>query len=59
MYGWSNFHCLPTQLVEQPSAATGTVMRAATLRGYAQEAGFERFEVLGVENALFRLYRLG
>ena len=33
MYGWSVTHCLPTQMVEQPSAALGTVMRSDTVRG--------------------------
>jgi len=58
MYGWSVTHCLPTQLVDQPSAATGTVMRADTLREYATQAGFARISILGVENDFFRLYRL-
>jgi 2-polyprenyl-3-methyl-5-hydroxy-6-metoxy-1,4-benzoquinol methylase len=58
MYGWSVLHCLPTQLVEEPSAAIGTVMRADTVRNLAAEAGFGRVEVLPVENDLFRLYRL-
>ena len=30
MYGWSVTHCLPTQLVDEPSAALGTVLRADT-----------------------------
>ena len=59
MYGWSVTHCLPTALVEQPSAATGTVMRADTVRAYAAQAGLHAFEVLDVDNDLFRLYRLG
>jgi SAM-dependent methyltransferase len=58
MYGWSVSHCLPTQLVEQPSAALGTVMRSATVRDLAVEAGFARVDVLPVENDFFRLYRL-
>ncbi|MDR8410042.1 class I SAM-dependent methyltransferase [Nonomuraea sp. 3-1Str] len=58
MYGWSVTHCLPTQLVEYPSAATGTVMRAGTVRRYAAEAGFGSCSVLPVENDFFRLYRL-
>ncbi len=40
MYGWSILHCLPVGMVEQPSAATGTVMRRDTLRRYAEEAGY-------------------
>ncbi|GGL35213.1 SAM-dependent methyltransferase [Planomonospora parontospora] len=58
MYGWSVTHCLPTQLVERPSAATGTVLRADVLRGYAAEAGFRRCTVLPVDNDFLRLYRL-
>jgi 2-polyprenyl-3-methyl-5-hydroxy-6-metoxy-1,4-benzoquinol methylase len=58
MYGWSVVHCVPTQLVERPTAATGTVMRADEVRARAAAAGFTRVEVLPVENALFRLYRL-
>ncbi|MEU7895790.1 methyltransferase domain-containing protein [Nonomuraea sp. NPDC049152] len=58
MYGWSVTHCLPTQLVEQPSAAIGTVLRAVTVGRYATEAGFSGCTVLPVENDFFRLYRL-
>ena len=58
MYGWSVTHCLPTQLVDEDSAATGTVMRADTLREYATAAGFGRVSVLPVDNEFFRLYRL-
>ena len=57
MYGWSVLHCLPTQLVDEPSAATGTVMRAATMRRYAADAGLET-EVVPIENDFFRFYRL-
>ena len=58
MYGWSVLHCLPATMAEQPSAATGTVMRAPVLRQYAQKAGFRDVEVLPVDNYFFRLYRL-
>ena len=58
MYGWSILHCLPVGLVEQPSAGTGTVMRADTLRRYAADAGLSNVDVLPVENDFFRLYRL-
>jgi SAM-dependent methyltransferase len=57
-YGWSIFDCLPTGMYEQPSAGTGTVMRASTLERYAREAGFTRFEVLPIEHDSFRLYLL-
>jgi 2-polyprenyl-3-methyl-5-hydroxy-6-metoxy-1,4-benzoquinol methylase len=58
MFGWSVTHCLPTQMVEQPSAALGTVMRSHTVRELAAEAGYARVEVLAVDNDFFRLYRL-
>ena len=58
LYGWSIFDCLPAGRSEQPSAATGTVMRASTLAGYAREAGFPGFEVLDIDHDFFRLYLL-
>jgi 2-polyprenyl-3-methyl-5-hydroxy-6-metoxy-1,4-benzoquinol methylase len=58
MYGWSVLHCLPVGMAEQPSAATGTVMRPATLQRYATEAGFRHVEVLPIEHFFFRFYRL-
>ena len=58
MYGFSVLHCLPVGLEERPSAATGTVMRASTLRGYAQQAGFRDAEALPLEHPFFRFYRL-
>lgn len=58
MYGWSILHCLPVGMSEQPSAATGTVFRSATLRQYAQQAGFRDIAVLPIDNLFFRFYRL-
>jgi 2-polyprenyl-3-methyl-5-hydroxy-6-metoxy-1,4-benzoquinol methylase len=58
MYGFSVTHCLAVGMVDKPSAATGTVMRASTLEEYAREAGFQLTEVLPIENALWRFYRL-
>jgi SAM-dependent methyltransferase len=59
MYGYSLFVCLPDGLSSSPSAGTGTVMRPATLRGYAQQAGFDHFEVLPIDGfAFFRFYQL-
>jgi hypothetical protein len=59
MYGFSILHCLPVGMTGAHPAGTGTVMRPNTLRGYAMEAGFTRFEVLPIENFFFRFYRLG
>jgi 2-polyprenyl-3-methyl-5-hydroxy-6-metoxy-1,4-benzoquinol methylase len=58
MFGWSVTHCLPSQMVERPTAALGTALRADDVRALAAEAGFGRVEVLPVENDFFRLYRL-
>jgi 2-polyprenyl-3-methyl-5-hydroxy-6-metoxy-1,4-benzoquinol methylase len=57
-YGWSILDCLPSGMHEQPSAGTGTVMRASTLKSYATEAGFSEIEVLPIEHDMFRLYLL-
>jgi 2-polyprenyl-3-methyl-5-hydroxy-6-metoxy-1,4-benzoquinol methylase len=58
LYGASVLHCLPVGMAEQPSAATGTVMRHSTLAAYAEEAGFDRVAVLPIEHDLFRFYEL-
>jgi 2-polyprenyl-3-methyl-5-hydroxy-6-metoxy-1,4-benzoquinol methylase len=58
MYGFSVLHCLPVGMVEQPSAATGTVMRRGTLRRYAEEAGYRAVDELPIEHDFFRFYRL-
>jgi 2-polyprenyl-3-methyl-5-hydroxy-6-metoxy-1,4-benzoquinol methylase len=58
MYGFSVLHCLPVGMVEQPSAETGTVMRRATFRRYAAEAGFSQVDELPIENDFYRFYRL-
>ncbi|MDQ3515109.1 MAG: methyltransferase domain-containing protein [Chloroflexota bacterium] len=58
-YGFSILPCLPVGMVDQPSVATGTVMRSSTFRGYAVEAGFASVEELPIEHDFFRFYRLG
>jgi len=58
MYGFSLLVCLPDGMSSPGSVGTGTVMRPATLRGYAQEAGFADIEVLPIEHEVFRAYRL-
>jgi 2-polyprenyl-3-methyl-5-hydroxy-6-metoxy-1,4-benzoquinol methylase len=57
-YGWSVIHCLPASMTEPGSAATGTVIRPATVRAYAAAAGFSSTEILPVESVAFRLYLL-
>jgi 2-polyprenyl-3-methyl-5-hydroxy-6-metoxy-1,4-benzoquinol methylase len=59
MYASSVTFCLPAGLAEQPSAATGTVMRPDTLRRYAEAAGFGGFEILeAIQHDFQRFYRL-
>ena len=61
MYGWSVLHCLPVGMADGAEChcgGTGTVMRSQTLRRYAREAGFDRVEILPIDNFFFRFYRL-
>ncbi len=59
MYGFSVLVCLPAAMDEQPSAATGTVMRPDTFKGYATEAGFREVSVLDhIEHDTLRFYRV-
>ena len=55
-YGFSVFHCLPVGMVGEGAAGTGTVMRADTVRRYAEQAGLSRFEVLPIEHDFYRFY---
>jgi len=59
MYGFSLFVCLPDGRSSDPSEGTGTVMRRATLEGYARRAGFSGAEVLPTgEFGFWRFYAL-
>lgn len=58
MYGWSVVHCLPAGRAEEPTEATGTVLRPGTMEALAEKAGFSDVEVLPIENVFFRFYRL-
>jgi 2-polyprenyl-3-methyl-5-hydroxy-6-metoxy-1,4-benzoquinol methylase len=57
-YAWSVVACLPAVMGDPDTAATGAMMRPATLRRYALEAGFQGLEILPVEAGMLRLYRL-
>jgi 2-polyprenyl-3-methyl-5-hydroxy-6-metoxy-1,4-benzoquinol methylase len=57
-YAWSVVACLPAVMGDPDTAATGAVMRPATLRRYALEAGFQGLEILPVEAGMLRFYRL-
>jgi Methyltransferase domain len=58
MYGWSVLHCLPATRATAPVIANGTVLRSATVRQWAGEAGFSRVEELTIANDFWRFYRL-
>lgn len=57
-YAVSVLHCLPVSLTEQPSAATGTVIRPSVVRAYAEAAGLSEVTELPPVHRLHRLYRL-
>jgi len=58
LYSVSTTVCLPNSLAEQPSAATGTVIRSSTVDQFAREAGFASTNILPIEHDIFRMYRL-
>ena len=58
LYGYSLMCCLGDCMSHQPSAETGTVMRPSTLARYARRAGFERIDILPIEDDFFRFYLL-
>jgi 2-polyprenyl-3-methyl-5-hydroxy-6-metoxy-1,4-benzoquinol methylase len=57
-YGWSVVSCLPSAMGDPETAATGAVMRPATLARYAEAAGFRNTEALPVQAEAFRFSRL-
>ncbi|ONI87425.1 hypothetical protein ALI144C_08475 [Actinosynnema sp. ALI-1.44] len=57
-YGWSLVACLPATMGVPGSAMTGTVMRPATLRRYAEEAGFTDVTIVPIESETWRFYQL-
>lgn len=57
-YAASLLCCLPNGMVDEGSAATGTMMRESTLREYATAAGFGYVHVADVEHDMFRFYVL-
>jgi SAM-dependent methyltransferase len=57
-YGWSIVHCLPAARPDATAAATGTVIRPATVRRYAAAAGIGSVEILPIESDSWRFYLL-
>ena len=57
-YNFSVLHCLPQAMGFPGSAQTGTVFRPSTVLDYAEAAGFSSVDILDIENAQFRFYRL-
>jgi SAM-dependent methyltransferase len=57
-FGFSWWHCLPASRAETPSVAAGTALRPATVREWADQAGFASYRVLPVDHAFWRFYQL-
>jgi 2-polyprenyl-3-methyl-5-hydroxy-6-metoxy-1,4-benzoquinol methylase len=58
LYAVSLLHCLPVGMCDPESEGTGTVMRPATVRRYAADAGFTRVDTLSIEHRFYRFYRV-
>jgi 2-polyprenyl-3-methyl-5-hydroxy-6-metoxy-1,4-benzoquinol methylase len=58
MYSFSVLHCLPATMAESTAVANGTMLRPATLRDWARQAGYPTIDVLPIENPFWRFYRL-
>jgi len=58
MYAFSLFVCLPDSMAQEPTAATGTVMRPGVMKAYATEAGFADAVAVSIDNDLWRFYQL-
>jgi hypothetical protein len=56
-YGSSVLVCLPGSLADG-GVGTGAAIRPATVRRYADEAGFVSCEIANIDNPLFRFYVL-
>jgi sulfate adenylyltransferase subunit 2 len=57
-YASSVLHCLPVGRSQDDSAATGALFRPATMRRYAEQAGYTAVEVAPIEHDVFRFYVL-
>src|SRR3954451_21941313 len=57
-YTYSVLCCLISAQVDDPTAATGTVMRRSTFEEYARAAGCASVDVLPIEHDFLRFYRL-
>jgi SAM-dependent methyltransferase/predicted transcriptional regulator len=57
-FGFSWWHCLPASRAETPSVAAGTALRSATVRQWADQAGFANLSTLPVDHAFWRFYQL-
>jgi SAM-dependent methyltransferase len=58
LYGFSLLICLPDSMSTPGSTATGTVLRPATVREYASQAGYTRVDILPIDHDLWRFYHL-
>ena len=58
LYGFSLLICLPDSMSTGGSAATGTLLRPATMHEYAAQAGYTRIDTLPIDHDLWRFYHL-
>lgn len=58
LYALSLLHCLPVGMADNPSVATGTIMRPDIFRQYAAQAGFHTVEILPIQSDAWYFYRL-
>lgn len=56
-YAFSVTHCLPATMHESTETASGTALRAPTVREWASRAGYGQITELPVENLFWRFYR--
>jgi ubiquinone/menaquinone biosynthesis C-methylase UbiE len=57
-YALSVLHCLPATRAEDAVEANGTVLRPATVRRWATDAGFSRVEEVDIDFPFWRFYAL-
>jgi SAM-dependent methyltransferase/predicted transcriptional regulator len=57
-FGFSWWHCLPASRAETPTVAAGTALRPATVRRWADQAGFADLRELPIEHDFWRFYQL-
>lgn len=57
LHAFSVLHCVPATRAEEHVEAHGTVVRPADVRRWVRAAGYGEFEVLPIEQEMWRFYR--